>query len=121
MLNSFTYVLIDILVASHPSQRLQDCDYGWILLKLRPQSCKWMTIGQGLGFHPSELDTIKANHNSDTANYLHSMVAAWLQWAPGDDRGSTNFATLDALVTAVDKAGLGVLAQDLAQQEPIIT
>ena len=81
-----------------------------------------MTIGQGLGFLFAELDAIRANptnlHDAP-ASYLRSMVAKWLQWASGDKRGSKDYATLSSLRTAVDKAGLGVLAQELAEQVPV--
>ena len=32
------------------------------------------------------------------------MLDSWLQWAPGDDRGSRDYATVRSLSTAVDKA-----------------
>jgi len=41
------------------------------------------------------------------------MLARWIQWAPGDARGSRDYATLEALRTAVDQAGLGRTAHDL--------
>ena len=47
------------------------------------------------------------------SNYLSAMLSDWLQWAPGDARGSSCYATLESLKDAVDKAGLGSLAQKL--------
>ena len=41
------------------------------------------------------------------------MLSSWLQWAPGDARGSTDYATMEALRRAVNRAGLGVTAQEL--------
>ena len=41
------------------------------------------------------------------------MLVQWLQWAPGDGRGSTSFATLEALKAAFSQAGLGATAHDL--------
>ena len=41
------------------------------------------------------------------------MLSQWLQWAPGDSRGSTSFATLEDLKTALNQAGLGATAHDL--------
>ena len=41
------------------------------------------------------------------------MLAQWLQWAPGDSRGSTSFATLEDLKAALNQAGLGAIAYDL--------
>ena len=34
------------------------------------------------------------------------MLAEWLQWTPEDQRGSTNYATLEGLRDALNKAGL---------------
>ena len=39
-------------------------------------------------------------------SYLDAMLAEWQQWAPGDVRGSTDYATLDALKEAVVRAEL---------------
>ena len=52
---------------------------------------------------------------SDAPNsFLSQMLAAWLQWAPGDDRGSTCYATLEALKFALKSVeGLKKLATDL--------
>ena len=41
------------------------------------------------------------------------MLAQWLQWAPGDGRGSTSFATLEDLKAALNQARLGTTAHDL--------
>ena len=41
------------------------------------------------------------------------MLSKWLQWAPEDSRGSTEYATLGALRKAVDRAGLGKTAKTL--------
>ena len=40
---------------------------------------------------------------------LEDMIGHWLQWAPGDARGSKNHATLEQLQQAVDVAGFGAL------------
>lgn len=83
---------------------------------LRKYSHKWREIGLELGFKGHELDCI---HHSpillSTApnSFLDTMLSSWRQWAPGDHRGSTKFATLDSLRTAVDRAGLGLTAQEL--------
>ena len=98
----------------HPSGVLFNCDYNWICDKLRPHAYLWRTIGLGLGFLAAELNCIEANHRNDINSSLHTMLDSWLQWAPGDIRGSRDYATVRSLSTAVDKAGLGVLAQDLS-------
>ena len=46
-------------------------------------------------------------------SYLNTMLSSWLRWAPGDARGSRDYATIQNLKTAVDRAGLGVVAQEL--------
>ena len=100
----------------HPSGILISDDYNRICDKLRPHAHKWREIGQGLGFRAAELNYIMAdpkNLINAPASYLYAMLDNWLQWAPGDDRGSRDYATVRSLNTAVDKAGLGVLAQDL--------
>ena len=77
---------------------------------------KWEKIAQGLGFTPNELSIIKATPTllaGAPTSYLDAMLADWQQWAPRDARGSTGYATLDALRAAVDRAGLGLTAQEL--------
>ena len=41
------------------------------------------------------------------------MLEEWFQWAPGDARGSQDFATLESLKDAVSKAGFGSTAHKL--------
>ena len=83
---------------------------------LASYSNEWRQIGVCLGFTFAELDIISASHaSSGTAlfNCLSAMLSKWGQWAPGDARGHTDYATLDSLKEAVDKAGLGRVAQEL--------
>ena len=77
--------------------------------QLSKHSHKWSTIGAHLGFLQSELDNIQARPRlfSDAPNsYLRAMIAEWLEWAPGDSRGSGDFATLNDLKKALHKVGL---------------
>ena len=101
----------------HESDRLYESDYTRLCEKLRPYSHKWKTIGEGLGFTSSELSNIEATPTLATtgapASFLSTMLSDWFQWAPGDFRGSKNYATLYALRMAVDRAGLGRTAQEL--------
>ena len=39
------------------------------------------------------------------------MLSQWLQWTPGDGRGSTGYATRESLHAALLKANLGVVAK----------
>ena len=45
--------------------------------------------------------------------YMDGTIERWSHWAPGDARGSKDYATLEALRTAVDKAGCSVIAVTL--------
>ena len=44
-------------------------------------------------------------------SYLREMLSQWLQWAPGDGRGGTSFATKGSLHAALLRANLGRLAE----------
>ena len=81
-----------------------------LLEQLQIHSAKWREIGSYLGFRPSELDEIQARLlllNGAPTSWLSAVLADWLQWAPGDSRGSTSFATLEDLKAALNQAGLG--------------
>ena len=69
-----------------------------------------------LGVRSGELDNIQNNpslFSKAPTSWLSAMLAQWLQWAPGDSRGSTSFATLETLKAALNQAGLGATAHDL--------
>ena len=69
-----------------------------------------------LGFLPNELDVIERKPlliPDGPNSWLDAMLTEWLQWAPGDGRESTNFATLESLMEALYKAGLPPIAQSL--------
>ena len=69
-----------------------------------------------LKFDSGELDNIEAKPslaNSAPLSYLREMLTALTQWAPGDSRGSADFATLKDLKTALSDAGFGRTAHDL--------
>ena len=46
-------------------------------------------------------------------SWFEQMLKHWLQWAPGDARGSTGFATKESLREALLKANLGALAEEI--------
>ena len=76
----------------------------------------WERIAQGLGFTANEISIIRATpalHAGAPRSYLDAMLEEWQQWAPGDARGSPCYATLDALREAVDRAGLGLTAEEI--------
>ena len=43
--------------------------------------------------------------------FLREILSQWLQWAPGDGRGSEGFATRESLRAALLEANLGDLAK----------
>ena len=95
---------------------LQDTDHPSLYEKLKEHSYKWKEIGTLLRFRPGELDNIEARPlllSGAPKSWLSAMLAEWLQWAPGDARGSTDFATLNSLRQALDIAGLSATAQAL--------
>ena len=94
--------------------RLTEHDYRTIYDKLEGHAYKWRDIGRELGFTEGEMDNIQANPlllQQAPDRWLGKMLTQWLQWAPGDGRGSTGFATKKSLCAALLKANLGQLAQ----------
>ena len=84
-----------------------------LLQQLYEHATKWRDIGGALGFTQGELDTIQAKPfllAGGPKSWLGSMLSDWLQWAPGDGRGSTHFATLEKLKDALKQANLGATA-----------
>ena len=97
--------------------RLDTSDHPTLLSQLCEHAAKWKDIGTYIGFSQGELRNIQANPmllmEEPPRSYLNYMVSEWLQWAPGDARGSAHFATLQALKSAMDKAGLAKAAKHL--------
>ena len=84
--------------------------------KLKAHAAKWREIGTYLGFLPGELSNIEARPNlmqGAPITWLGAMLEEWIQWAPSDSRGSTSFASVEDLKTAVIDAGLGATAHEL--------
>ena len=94
--------------------RLGDDDHSSIYSKLKDKAANWRDIGKELGFKQGEMDNIQSNlvllTQSPPNSFLREMLSQWLQWAPGDGRGSTGFATRESLRAALLKANLGQLA-----------
>ena len=96
--------------------RLSEGHHTRLISQLNEHAANWREIGINLGFHQGELMMIECKPlliPQAPDSYLRALLSQWLQWAPGDHRGSNNFATLEALKSAVSKAGLGKLAADL--------
>ena len=98
---------------------LNNKDLPSLLRQLKNHAAKWREIGIHLGFLPGELDNIGARPNLSQGapvSWFGAMLENWLQWAPGDGRGSTSFATLKDLKDALNETGLGASAHDLNLQ-----
>ena len=118
-LSSVQLLLIDSDPVSQPSscdtQQLTEIPHlAMLLSKLNDHAFCWRDIGSNLGFKQGELSNIDASirqqDNPGPVGCLRAMLSQWLQWAPGDNRGSPSFATLDALKTALRDSGLGAIA-----------
>jgi hypothetical protein len=99
--------------------KLSENNHSVLYAKLAKHSAEWREIGIHLGFCPSELNEIQARpplYTTAPKSLLSAMIADWLQWAPGDQRGSTNYATLEGLRDAVNKAGLSEAAQSITTE-----
>ena len=102
------------LISAHT--RLDRSHHANLLLQLTKDASDWRKVGTYLGFVSGELENIQSNPSlfcKAPTSWLSELLTQWLQWAPGDIRGSTSFATLEDLKTALNQAGLGVSAHDL--------
>ena len=112
-------LLLSTEAPSISNQRILESDMPKILDKLRPHSDKWLDIGDALGFKTYELANIQATPTllaSAPYMYLRELLSQWVNWAPGDARGSRDFATWDMLRRALEKAGLETLVHELLLQ-----
>ena len=90
------------------------CHHSQLYSQLSSHAAEWREIGEQLGFQPSELNNIKAESQVGPKRWLSAMLDKWLQWAPGDGRGSKDYAILNSLKSAVRAAGLGRTAEELS-------
>lgn len=111
---SVQFDVVNIIVV-HAGTRLHSENYSDICHKLKPFASKWRDIGYALGFTQGELDNIQADPmlllQGAPVSWLNNMITKWLQWAPGDGRGSTGFATKESLRAALLQANLGAVAE----------
>ena len=80
-----------------------------LLQQLTDYATKWRFIGLHLGFREGELDNIQGAPlllQEAPVSWLCKMLSLWLEWAPGDSRGSTHYATLNALKAALHSTGI---------------
>ena len=95
---------------------LTELQYPELIRKLKDHASQWRYIGLNLGFRPGELLNIETKPSlfaDAPLSWFGALLSEWLQWAPGDSRGSTQFATLKALKFALSESGLGAAASDL--------
>ena len=77
---------------------------------------RWRDIGAYLGFRRGELDTIEGEASlliDAPKSWLQLLLYEWLTWAPGDDRGSTRYATLEGLKAALINCDLRSIGEDI--------
>ena len=97
--------------------KLSDSHIPTLLCKLKKCSTDWRTIGTHLGFKSGELDSIWARSIQNLEGVEGSfriILEWWMEWIPGDHRGSVQAATLEALRDAVCRAGYGQTAYSLS-------
>jgi hypothetical protein len=95
---------------------IEDHHYGQLCEQLRPCAASWDDIAKHLGFKGHEIANIKADPLkllSAPGSYMDGVIEKWSHWAPRDARGSEDYSTLEALRTAVDKAGYPDIALKL--------
>ena len=100
--------------------RLSNKHLSRLFHQLRNQATRWRDIGVNLGFRRDELETIQSSlfHlQGAPESWLMVLLEEWLKWAPGDDRGSTRYATLEGLQATLVKCGLGAIAQYIQDVE----
>ena len=105
-----------LLPPPSPRNRLTSRHHTALLDQLENHAARWRDIGASLDFRPSELEDIQVYPVSSLGapkSYLSRLLSKWLEWAPGDGRGSEGFATLERLKDALRQINLGATAHDL--------
>ena len=106
----------DIPQAATEGTKLCQRNHSILYENLAKYGAKWQEIATYLGFDPCELENIQARpalFYTAPKSLLSTMLSEWLQWSPGDQRGSTKYATLEGLSDALNKAGLSESAQSI--------
>ena len=114
---SGSYLFFIPSLFSGEDNRLTAKHFPALLQQLKVHAHRWREIGTHLGFHPGSLSNIESRLSlmyGAPVSHLGAMLEEWIQWAPGDSRGSKNFATLRLLKKALSKAGLGAAAHDFS-------
>ena len=98
------------------TKRLTESDMTALYGKLNCHAPQWRDIATQLGFRQTELKTIEARPfllQEAPQSWLRAMLSDWLEWAPNDSRGSSSYATRQALKDALSRSGLGATASFL--------
>ena len=106
----------DLTVTADTNLTCNRSHHALLLTQLKEHAAEWRDIGTHLGFSQGELRNIESAPKHFTGapkSWLSAMLSEWLEWAPGDERGSKNYATLSGLKSAVREAGLGRTAEEL--------
>ena len=101
---------------------LNKCHSSLVIQQLSSCAAKWREIGTHLKFQQEELSIIQANPlllNGAPKSWLSALISDWMEWAPGDSRGSTSYANLEDLKSAVSKAGFGIVAAELSLPQEV--
>jgi hypothetical protein len=101
---------------------LNKCHFSILIEQLSDCAYKWREIGTHLKFKQDKLKNIEAKpslFSGAPESYLSELISEWMEWAPGDSRGSTNYANLENLKVAVSKAGFGATAAKLSLPQEV--
>ena len=93
---------------------------------------QWKMVGSQLGFSDKELGDVPGKADDSIWNFSDEeynfdgeffmlMLNEWVEWYPGDSRGSTKFATYSDLQNALIKAGFGNVARDLISYSELVS
>ena len=107
---------LDSASINSDTKRLTGSDMTALYGRLDCHAHQWRDIATHLGFRQTELDNIQARAplwQGSPQSWLRAMFLEWLEWAPNDSRGSSSFATLQALKDALSESGLGATASIL--------
>ena len=105
-----------LLGSDHKKHALSESDLSKLLCQLKSHASKWREIGTHLGFDQGELDNIQGKLlvlNEGPKALLREMLREWLEWAPGDSRGSSSSASIKCLKRALNKSDLGKTALEV--------
>ena len=84
--------------------------YFYLLEIIKSCASQWREIGRQLGFHEYEIEELEEKPHSDR---LMAIIRNWLQWCPGDSRGSKSRARLEDLEAVLSNIGYSEVSEKL--------